>query len=118
MERADYLDFCRSIAGASIDQPFEDDFYSTVVRHTDTGKWFAVLLEHGGREFVNLKCEPLEAEFLCSAYAGVDPGYHMNKRHWISVYFGASDVPDALVRELTMASFRLTARKPGRLTRS
>ena len=42
----------------------------------------------------------------------------MNKRHWISVYFGASDVPDALVRELTMASFRLTARKPGRLTRS
>ena len=107
MNRSEYLDFCRGIAGAKVDQPFEEDFVSTIARHADTGKWFAAVLEHDGRDFVNLKCDPIEAEFLRGAYAGIAPAYHMNKTHWITVYF-ESDVPDDLLRALTAASFRLT----------
>ena len=113
MTRQQYLDFCRNIVGATVDQPFEDDFYSWIARHRDTGKWFAAILVHDGRDFVNLKCDPIEAEFLRSVYSGIEPGYHMNKTHWNTVYFD-SDVSDELLRELTMVSFRLTERKKKR----
>ena len=110
MRKQEYLDFCRSLPGVIVDQPFEEDFTSYIARHGDTRKWFAAVLEHDGCEFVNLKCDPIESEFLRSVYAGVKPGYHMNKTHWISVYFD-SNVPDELFRQLTMASFRLTEKK-------
>lgn len=110
MDKQTYLDWCREISGAVVDQPFEGDFEIYIVRHIDTGKWFAALLEHDGRQMVNLKCDPIESEFLQSVYQGITPGYHMNKTHWISVYFG-SDVPDELLRQLTHASFRLTDKR-------
>lgn len=113
MTKQQYLDFCRSIDGAALDQPFEEDFVSYIARHRDSGKWFAAILEHGGRDFVNLKCDPIEAEFLRSVYAGVEPAYHMNKTHWNTVYFD-SDVSDELLKRLTMDSFRLTDGKKRR----
>ena len=64
MNRTDYLAFCRGIPGTVVDQPFQDDFVSTIARHADTGKWFAAILRHDGRDFVNLKCDPVEADFL------------------------------------------------------
>ncbi|MDO4573567.1 MAG: MmcQ/YjbR family DNA-binding protein [Clostridia bacterium] len=36
------------------------------------------------------------------------PGYHMNKWHWNSVFL-RSDVPETLLRALTLESYRLTA---------
>ena len=110
MNKQQYQDWCGNIPGAVIDQPFETDFDTCIARHADTGKWFAAMLEHNGRQMVNLKCDPVESEFLQSVYQGVTPGYHMNKIHWISVYF-ESDVPDELLQQLTMASFRLTDKR-------
>ena len=110
MEKGTYLDWCRSIPDVIIDQPFEGDFDTFIVRHADTKKWFAAILAHDGRWMVNLKCDPIESEFLQSVYQGVTPGYHMNKIHWISVYF-ESDVPDELLKQLTIASFRLTDKR-------
>ena len=107
MNRQAYLDWCGQLENTIVDQPFEADFNSWIVRHADTRKWFAAVLEHAGRRFVNLKCDPIESEFLRSVYEGITPGYHMNKTHWISVYF-ESDVPDELLRQLTLVSRRLT----------
>ena len=110
MTRDKYLDFCRAIPGALVDQPFDEDFETYIVRHCDNRKWFAAVLRHDGRDLINLKCEPIEAEFLRSVYEGIIPAYHMNKTHWNTVYLD-SDVPDELLRQLTMASYKLTARK-------
>lgn len=110
MNKQTYLDWCREIPGATVDQPFEEDFDTYIARHSDTGKWFAALLDHKGRQLVDLKCDPIESEFLQSVYQGITPGYHMNKTHWISVYFD-SDVPDELLRQLTLSSFRLTDKR-------
>ena len=107
MNKREYLEFCKDIEGAVVDQPFQEDFASYIARHRDSRKWFAAILEHQGHAFVNLKCDPIESEFLRNAYDGIAPGYHMNKTHWNSVYF-ESDVPDELFKQLTMASFRLT----------
>lgn len=40
-----------------------------------------------------------ETEVLQDRYAGINPGYHMSKKHWVSVYFD-KDVPDKMIKEL------------------
>lgn len=110
MTREEYLDHCRSILGAEVDQPFDEDFDTWVARHKTNRKWFALIFDVKGRHAVNLKCDPLEADFLRSVYKGVTAGYHMNKTHWNTVYFDA-DVPDEELIRMTRSSFELTKPK-------
>ena len=107
MTKEKYLEFCRNISGASIDQPFNDDFNSYAARHTISRKWFALIMELDGKDIVNLKCEPMQADFLRSVYKGIIPAYHMNKVHWNTVYLD-SDVPDEEIESMTLESFNLT----------
>ncbi len=39
---------------------------------------------------VNLKCDPATAIELREKYPAVQPGYHMNKKHWNTVYMDGS----------------------------
>lgn len=110
MTREEYLEYCASIVGAVQDKPFPDDNVSIVARHRDTRKWFALIMQLDGRDIVNLKCDPMEADFLRSAYSGVIPSYHMNKTHWNTIYL-SSDVPDEEIKRMTMNSYCLTSKK-------
>lgn len=109
MTRDELREHALTLCGASADNPFEDGD-TLVLRHTDTGKWFGLIMTLDGRDIVNLKCEPLNAEFLRSIYTGVIPAYHMNKTHWNSVYLD-SDVPDDEIKLMTDMSFELTMKK-------
>lgn len=113
MTKNEYLEFCGTIAAAVSDTPFEDDAESVVIRHRDTRKWFALVMNLNGRDIVNLKCEPMEADFLRNAYEGVVPAYHMNKVHWNTVFL-ESDVPDEEIKRMTENSFGLTEKKTRR----
>lgn len=114
MTKEEYLDFCRDIGGVETDQPFSEDFKSWVCRHANSKKWFALIMELDGKWAVNLKCEPLEAEFLRKAFEGITAGYHMNKTHWNTVYL-ESDVPREEIERMTMNSYELTrTKKKGR----
>jgi predicted DNA-binding protein (MmcQ/YjbR family) len=55
---------------------------------------------------VSLKCEPELAEALRLTYDAVDPGYHLNKRHWITVTLDGS-LPDRMVFDLIEDSYDL-----------
>lgn len=110
MTRKEYLEYCGTIAAAVSDTPFKNDADSVVIRHRDTRKWFGLVMELDGKTIVDLKCEPMEAEFLRSAYTGVIPAYHMNKTHWNTVFLD-SDVPDEELKRMTMNSFMLTSAK-------
>ena len=66
--------------------------------------WFALFTEHNDTPLVNLKADPADARLLCETYQGITPAYHMNKKHWISVYAN-SDVSDELLRELVIDSY-------------
>ena len=57
-------------------------------------------------DFCCIKCRPEEAEELRNSYEGIKPGWHMNKKYWISVYFD-SDVPDGKIKELVARSYHL-----------
>lgn len=45
---------------------------------------------------INLKCDPEEAIELRETYDAVQPGYHMNKKHWNTVFINGT-LPDKLV---------------------
>lgn len=110
MTKEQFIAFCKNIGGAEVDQPFDKDFETTIARHSDTKKWFAAILEYQGKTVVNLKCEPMESDFLRSVFKGVIPGYHMNKVHWNTVFLD-SDVPDGEIERMTLVSFGLTDKR-------
>ncbi|RUA32512.1 MAG: MmcQ/YjbR family DNA-binding protein, partial [Bacteroidetes bacterium] len=52
-------------------------------------------------EFINLKVDPEESLKLQDKYAGsIKPGYHMNKKHWISATLDES-LPDDFIESLS-----------------
>ncbi|MDV7104416.1 MmcQ/YjbR family DNA-binding protein [Vibrio sp. TH_r3] len=49
------------------------------------GKMFALIGYRNGKYFINLKAKPDDVLFLIEQYDEIYSGYHMNKKHWISV---------------------------------
>lgn len=70
------------------------------------GRMFLLLTEVRGTPVVVLKAEPRDAEALRAAHPGITPGYHMNKRHWITLNPGGTLEGD-FVRELVTDSYLL-----------
>jgi len=93
-----------SLPGAWLDFPFGDE---TEVWKVGP-RMFALRPINGGRlgSSVTLKCDPFEAQRLRQDFAGITAGYHLNKKHWITIDT-TSDVPDELVADLTARSHQL-----------
>jgi predicted DNA-binding protein (MmcQ/YjbR family) len=70
------------------------------------GKMFALTALDARPLAVSLKCEPSLAEALRAEHSAVQPGYHLNKRHWITITFDDS-LPDELVLGLLEDSYEL-----------
>ena len=115
MTKQQFLSFCLSAYGTSLDYPFEKDFVTAVLRHANNHKWYAIVMRIARRKFgfdsdeiidvVNLKL-PTEMFGSFGADDGVYPAYHMNKLHWISVLL--PDAPDDVVQFLVNVSFEAT----------
>ncbi|HBW85845.1 MAG TPA: MmcQ-like protein [Crocinitomicaceae bacterium] len=98
-------DFCISLTGVEECLPFDD---STLVFKVG-GKMFA-LIDITDSKSVNLKCNPDKIIDLQERFSGVLPGYHMNKKHWITVLLN-EDVSDTLVMEWIRGSYFLVFNK-------
>ncbi len=59
-------------------------------------------------ESINLKCDPEKGVQLREQYSSVLPGYHMNKKHWITVVMDGS-IGDRLIKEWIDHSYHLVA---------
>jgi len=63
------------------------------------GKMFALMpldLAADAPQTISLKCDPELAQILRQTYTAVQPGYHMNKRHWNTVTCDDTIPPDEL----------------------
>jgi predicted DNA-binding protein (MmcQ/YjbR family) len=112
--KRELIDYCLTYPSAYEDYPF--DKTAAVMRHKGNNKMFALIGERSGAVYINLKCEPMRADFLRSVFVSVTPGWHMNKVHWNTVTMGAgtscaSDVPAGELYNMIQHSFDLT--KPG-----
>ena len=63
-----------------------------------------------------LKCEPEQSKALQQQYEEIVPGYHMNKRHWLSIRAGDA-VTRELVDELVRNSYELVVEGLPRMKR-
>ncbi|MCQ9130227.1 MmcQ/YjbR family DNA-binding protein [Streptomyces hilarionis] len=95
-------DYAQGLPGAQLEHPFGDDWDVFKVR----GKVFMLMTEVPGRPVVILKADPGEALALREHNSHISPGYHMNKKHWITLE-GGDGVDDSLIRELVTDSYRL-----------
>jgi predicted DNA-binding protein (MmcQ/YjbR family) len=101
MTRRELIDFCLTLPSAYEDYTFDDitDIGAwTVMRHHINKKGFAHIYERHVRLCANLKCDPLEADFLRQMYEAFTPAYHMNKTHWNTVTLGGDVLDDELER--------------------
>jgi len=70
------------------------------------GKMFALAALQRKPLRVSVKCDPELGEQLRASYTEIEPGYHLNKRHWLTLTCGG-EVSDELVRELVIGSHEL-----------
>ncbi len=95
-------DCAEELPGAQLEHPFGDDWEVFKVR----GNVFMLMTEVPGRPVVILKADPGEAHALREQYSHITPGYHMNKKHWITLE-GGDGVDEELVNDLVTDSYRL-----------
>lgn len=94
------------LPGARLERPFGPEWDVFKVR----GRVFLLLTEITGAPMVIVKAEPEDSVALREQFEEITPGYHMNKRHWISVRPGPGLNP-GLVEELVTESYRLVVAK-------
>lgn len=88
MNIEDLREYCIKKPDVTESFPFGDD---TLV-FKRKGKIF-LLANLDGDLSINIKCDPSLALELRERYPSVVPGYHMNKKHWNTVYVDGS-IPD------------------------
>jgi predicted DNA-binding protein (MmcQ/YjbR family) len=93
---------CLGMAGASEQFPFTE---GTSVFKAG-GKIFAISELRSEPLEISLKCEPDLAAQLRAAHQSIRPGYHLNKRHWITVTVDGS-LPDRAVLDMIEDSYDL-----------
>lgn len=98
-------EYALSLPNASEDMPFGPDALALRIG----GKIFCLMELSGHWQFYNLKADPDFSVELRDRYSCIRPGFHMNKRHWISVDFN-SDIPLAIEKEIIRHAYHQTAK--------
>lgn len=80
MNIEDFREYCLTFTGVTEDFPFDEETIAFKVMD----KIFA-LANVDNFDRINIKCDPVKAATLRTLYEEVQPGFHMNKRHWNSV---------------------------------
>ncbi|MPR36428.1 MmcQ/YjbR family DNA-binding protein [Salmonirosea aquatica] len=74
-------DFCLALPGTTEAMPFGEE--TLVFKVKD--KIFLLTSLDAEKLSFNVKCEPEKAQELRERYPFVQPGYHMNKKHWNTI---------------------------------
>ncbi|AYO55567.1 MmcQ/YjbR family DNA-binding protein [Acinetobacter wuhouensis] len=99
------LKIAAQLPKAELDYPFGEDIHVYKIM----GKVFMLVFDLNGKEMVNLKVQPEHGEMLRDVYESIHTGYHMNKRHWISIYEG-EQITEELIEDLVQNSYTLVVK--------
>lgn len=110
MTHKELEDYLLSFPGAWLDYPFGEGTAVYKVGHKDVPgedeKLFAIIAEGSNPVRVSLKCDPILAKHLREKYEEVQPGYHLNKKHWNTIIC-SGQLSDDEVKDLARLSYRL-----------
>lgn len=104
---------CLAMPGSTEEFPFGEGASVFKV----AGKMFALSRLAAEPLQVSLRCEPELAVQLRAAHTAINPGWHLNKRHWNTVTLDGS-LPDAMVCELIEDSYDLVVERLPRKART
>lgn len=115
MNIEDFRDFCLSLPAAKENAPWTEPQYVNLVTFTVADKWFCLLdIEN---KFCDVKCNPDLVEELQDRYSGIQPAWHMNKKHWIKIVLD-SDVPQSEIESLVHNAYDLIVAELSKAKRS
>ncbi|WP_440119381.1 MmcQ/YjbR family DNA-binding protein [Paenibacillus sp. QZ-Y1] len=101
------IEYCLKKNGATKEYPFGPN--TSVFKVAD--KMFALIFEDNGNHVrLNLKCDPVIAENLREQLEAVQPGYHMNKKHWNTITMDGS-LPESDIFDMIDHSYDMVYRK-------
>lgn len=88
----------------------EFPFGEEVAVYKVMGKMFVLIMLQKDPLWINLKCDPNDAIGYREIYECVNPGYHMNKKHWNTVIMDGS-MEDSVLKDMITESYDLVAAK-------
>ncbi len=100
-----FCTYCMQKKGVEETFPFDE----TTLVYKVMGKMFAATGLETRPLSINLKCDPERAIELREAYEAVQPGYHMNKKHWNTVVCDGS-IPASEIRAFIDHSYDLVVK--------
>lgn len=119
MTREKLFKYIKEVYKVEPDTPFEGDFDSSVLRHKDTNKWFALVMKVNKNklgysedkivDILTIKSEPVLIDNLILR-SGFHRAYHMNKTMWMSIEISEKEL-DSEIKNLIDMSFELTNKK-------
>src|SRR6202163_1954825 len=113
MDLESFREYCLAKSGVTESTPFGED---TLVFKVG-GKMFALAALDEVPATANLKCDPDLALDLRDRYEQIQPGYHMNKKHWNTVEID-SGIPDAELRKMIDHSYDLVVKSLPKVARA
>ncbi len=110
MTHKELEEYLLGMPGAWLDYPFGEGTAVYKVGHKDVPgedeKMFALIAEASKPARISLKCDPQLALHLRDKYEEVQPGYHLNKKHWNTIICSGQLSNDE-VKDLIRLSYRL-----------
>jgi predicted DNA-binding protein (MmcQ/YjbR family) len=94
--------YCLSLKGATEDTPFDD----ITICFRVMKKIFAILPTDTLDAQINVKCDPDYAVELREEHEDIEPGFHMNKTHWNTMYCERG-LESKLIKKLIEHSYTL-----------
>lgn len=114
MRREEIFKYVKKQYGTIPEYLWKSSPENAILRHK-SGKWYAVIMrieksklgleEVGLIEIINVKCEPDMVPLLTQTY-GFLPGYHMNKKYWITILLDGT-VSEAKILDFLDMSYDL-----------
>lgn len=105
-------DRVEELPGAELVYPFGPDWEVFKVR----GKVFMLMTDVIGEPIVIVKADPEDSKTLRENHRDITPGFHMNKKHWITLNPGET-LQKNLVEDLVTESYLLVVENLPRANR-
>ena len=96
--------YCLSLKATSESFPFDED---TLVFKVLTKMYCLESLES---KSINLKAKPEDVIRLTEEHSAILPGFHMNKKHWVTILLEEM-IDDNLLKQLVTNSYHLIVSK-------
>ena len=100
-------ELCLALPQATETFPFDDE--NSVFKTSGNNKIFAISHLADKPLRISVKVDPEDSIALQAEFPQITPGYHLNKKHWITIV--VDGVPDELVEQLVHESHALVRPK-------